>query len=96
MKLKKKMKQHFGSPNDLELTFKKNKNKNKNLLMDPNVWIADSGASYHMTPHKDGMIGAKRVTSEATWGNGTKNEANIKRMMCIKMVYQSKKDNIRH
>ena len=74
--------QHFGLANDLELTF----NKNKNLLMDPNVWIVDSGASNHMTPHKDGMIGAKTITSEATWGNGTKDKTvlrgNIKGMMC--------------
>ena len=44
--------QHFGLASDLELTF----NKKKNLLIDQNVWIADSGASNRMTPHKDGMI----------------------------------------
>ena len=38
--------QHFGSANDLELSF----NKNKNLLMDRNVWNADWGASKPMTP----------------------------------------------
>ena len=56
--------------------------------MDSNVWVADSEASNHMTPHKDGMIGTEKITSEATWGNGTKNKVvlrgNIKGMMCNK------------
>ena len=53
--------QHFGLGNDLELTF----NKNKNLLMGPNIWSVDLGASNYMTPQKDGMIAANNITSEA-------------------------------
>ena len=34
--------------------------------MDSNVWIVDSGASNRMTSNKDGMIGAKKITLEAT------------------------------
>ena len=63
--------------------------------MDPNVWNADLGASKNMTPHKNGMILAKRITSEATWGNGTKSKAvlrgNIKGMMCNKKGLPIKK-----
>ena len=48
--------------NDLELTF----NKNKNLLMGPNIWSVDLGASNYMTPPMYGMIAANNITSEAT------------------------------
>ena len=36
--------------------------------MDPNIWIADMGASNHMKPHKDDMIGAERITPDAPLG----------------------------
>ena len=26
------------------------------LLKDPNIWITDTGASVHMTPHKEGLM----------------------------------------
>ena len=64
--------------------------------MEPNVWIGDSGASNHMTPHKDDMSDTKRIASEAFWGNGTKNEGvlrgNIKGMMCNKKGLLIKKE----
>jgi hypothetical protein len=32
---------------------------NQGLLHDPNIWIADSAASMHMTPFEEGMINVK-------------------------------------
>ena len=42
------------------------------LLDDPNVWIADTGATVHSTPHKKGMVNMKNATGQdsVTMGNG--------------------------
>jgi hypothetical protein len=44
---------------------------NPQLLNDPNVWIADSGATVHMTPYKIGMRNLRKATAEdaITMGN---------------------------
>jgi hypothetical protein len=44
---------------------------NPQLLNDPNVWIADSGATVHMTPYKIGMRNLRKATVEdaITMGN---------------------------
>ena len=44
------------------------------MLMDPNVWISDSGATVHMTPHANGaMVCHDGTSSEViTMGNGSK------------------------
>ena len=51
-----------------------------------------------MIPHKDGTIVAKRIPSEASWGNGTKNKAVlrgiIKGMMCNRKGLPVKKGMI--
>lgn len=52
-----------------QLTF----NPNKNLLLHPNVWIGDTGATTHLTPHKNGFTNLKKSDKKsagATWGNG--------------------------
>jgi hypothetical protein len=44
---------------------------NPQLLNDPNVWIADSGATVHMSPYKIGMRNLRKATVEdaITMGN---------------------------
>jgi hypothetical protein len=46
--------------------------KTQLLLNDPNVWIGDTGASVHMTPHKIGMMNLREATKNdyVTIGNG--------------------------
>ena len=41
-------------------------------LDDPNVWIADTGATVHSTPHRKGMVNTKKATGQdlVTMGNG--------------------------
>jgi hypothetical protein len=36
------------------------------LLLDPNVWIADTAASVHMTAHQEGLINICMATKAAT------------------------------
>jgi hypothetical protein len=36
------------------------------ILNDPNVWIGDTGATVHMTPHKNGIANVRK---------GSKNDA---------------------
>ena len=52
-------------PNDVE------------FLNDPNVWIADTAATVHMTPHREGLTNVRKATvSDAiTMGNGTAENA---------------------
>ena len=47
------------------------------LLNDPNVWIADTGATVHHTPHQCGLNNVREATkSDAiTMGNGESEEA---------------------
>jgi hypothetical protein len=42
----------------------------ESLLMDPNIWIGDSAASVHMSPHEEGMTNKKKIRGEITVGNG--------------------------
>jgi hypothetical protein len=47
------------------------------LLEDPNIWIADMGATCDTTPHKVGANNIKKPTKEdaVTFGDGTNNTA---------------------
>ena len=42
------------------------------FLDDPNVWIADTGATVHSTPHRKGMVNMMKATGRdlVTMGNG--------------------------
>ena len=47
--------------------------KDIKVLFDPNVWICDTAATCHCTPHDEGMVNAKTANSETTtMGNGSK------------------------
>jgi hypothetical protein len=54
----------------------------KDLLLNPNIWIGDSAATVHMTPHDEGMIDIKNMCGSITVGNGqtmtTTKTGNIK------------------
>ena len=41
------------------------------LLEHPNFWIADTAASVHMTPHKQGVTNIESAQSEISMGNKT-------------------------
>ena len=41
------------------------------LLEHPNFWIADTAASVHMTPHKQGVTHIESVQHEISMGNKT-------------------------
>jgi hypothetical protein len=43
---------------------------NQTLLMDPNIWIGDTAATVHMTPHEEGMVNMKKTRGGITVGNG--------------------------
>jgi hypothetical protein len=47
------------------------------LLMDPNVWIADTAATVHMTPHEMGCTNARKASevNSITMGNGSNEKA---------------------
>jgi hypothetical protein len=47
------------------------------LLSDPNVWITDTAAKVHTTPHKQGAINKRAATGadSITVGNGRKETA---------------------
>jgi hypothetical protein len=64
--------QHFGYAGSLmfllnAFTFQ----NNPQLVNNPNVWIADSGATVHMSPYKIGMRNLRKATVEdaITMGN---------------------------
>jgi hypothetical protein len=52
--------------------------QNSDLLLDPNVWIADTGATVHTTAHKHGFHGLTEVSDSdsITMGNGLKEKAS--------------------
>jgi len=58
------------------------------ILMDPNVWIADTAATVHNTPHMDGMTNLRDAekSDAITMGNGISEKAvkiaNINGVMC--------------
>jgi len=62
----------------------------QDLLDDPNVWIADSAATSHSTPHSISLTNVKEAkgSDAITMGNGGTEQANkiadIKGMMCNK------------
>jgi hypothetical protein len=62
----------------------------QDLLDDPNVWIADSAATVHSTPHSISLSNVKEAkgSDAITMGNGGTEQANkiadIKGMMCNK------------
>jgi hypothetical protein len=58
------------------LTFPINDSK---LLLDPNIWIADTAASVHMTAHQQGLIDIHTATNDATimMGNGNSDSATV-------------------
>ena len=49
------------------------------LLSDPNVWLADTAATVHTTPHRNGLIVTKSATASdsITVGNGTRVAASV-------------------
>jgi hypothetical protein len=49
------------------------------FLDNPNVWIGDTGASVHMTPHRGGMHDVKKAKSvdAITMGNGKSEDATV-------------------
>jgi hypothetical protein len=58
------------------LTFPINDSK---LLLDPNIWIADTAASVHMTAHQQGLINICTATNDTTirMGNGNSESATV-------------------
>ncbi len=52
---------------------------NSKQLLDPNVWIADTAASVHMTAHQQGLIDIQNATNDATitMGNGDLESATV-------------------
>jgi hypothetical protein len=54
------------------------------LLEDPNIWIADTGATCNTTPHKVGARNIKQPTKEdtVTFGDGKNNTAK-QFLMCL-------------
>jgi hypothetical protein len=53
--------------------------KGQEVLQDPNVWIADSGATVHTTPYKASIVKHKPADrgDAITIGNGASEEASI-------------------
>ena len=52
----------------------------KDILHDPNVWIGDSGATVHMTAHKDGLQQDKNTAGQKTEisvANGTVTQTDL-------------------
>jgi hypothetical protein len=42
----------------------------QDMLLQPSIWIGDTGATVHMTPHSEGMIRLKNTKCGITVGNG--------------------------
>jgi hypothetical protein len=47
--------------------------------VDPNIWIADTAASVHMTAHQQGLIDIRTAANDATitLGNGNSESATV-------------------
>ena len=62
----------------------------QSFLSDPNVWIADTAATVHTTPHSQGAVNKRDATREdsITVGNGSSESASkiadIPGIMCDK------------
>ena len=61
-KYKKEEKQEVGS---MSMTFP----NNQKVLNDPGFWVADTGASVHMTPYKQGVYDIKKSDTKISMGN---------------------------
>jgi hypothetical protein len=42
----------------------------QNMLLHPDIWIGDSAATVHMSPHATGMVNIKKSEGKITVGNG--------------------------
>jgi hypothetical protein len=53
--------------------------KDSKLLLDPNIWIADTAASVHMTAHQQGLMNIRTATNDETimMGNGNSELATV-------------------
>ena len=68
--------------------------KTKAMLLDENVWVADTGASTHSTPHSKGMTNIKKVKSGIMTAQGKANstrQGDIPGIICDKEGNQKKK-----
>ena len=63
--------------NNVELLLYSAGAKEKHAVSDPNIWIADTAATVHMTPHKAGITNLRKAThlDTITMGNGTSETA---------------------
>jgi hypothetical protein len=52
---------------------------NQDFLKNPNVFIADTAASTHMSPHDNGMVNIKdhKSSTVTVWGNGTEGTPKV-------------------
>jgi hypothetical protein len=44
--------------------------EHQDLLTNPNIWIGDTAATVHMTPHEEGMVNMKNTRGGITVGSG--------------------------
>ena len=81
-KYKKEEKQEVGG---MSMTFL----NNQKVLNDPGFWVADTGASVHMTPYKQGVYDIKKSNTKISMGN--KHEVSSTKIgQCVpRMVKQS-------
>jgi hypothetical protein len=60
----------------------------QSLLLHPNVWIRDTAATVHMSPHEEGMVNMKNTRGGITVGNGevivAKKTGDIPGVICDK------------
>ena len=56
------------------------------ILLDPDIWIADSGATVHTTPHKSGIYNEQKSNEGVTVGNGVKMTTEMTGMLTGMMV----------
>lgn len=62
---------------DLGLAGMKTFPDSQKLLKHPNFWIADTGASVHISPHKIGMHNTKKLDQRITMGNENVEKSSI-------------------
>jgi hypothetical protein len=48
----------------------------QDMLRQPDIWIGDTAATVHMTPHEEGLINVKKTKGGITVGNGEVMVAN--------------------
>jgi hypothetical protein len=65
--------------------------EHEDLLANHNIWIGDTAATVHMTPHNDGMTNVTNMSGHITVGNGqTMKTTKTGNIMC---EIKNKKDN---